>query len=102
MVAALHEAARAVGGQFVRDWLPNPATYYAAELKLSGRGPWRDALCCFHNDTRPSLRVNVSTGGFRCMACGAHGGDILAFHMQRHGLPFVDAAKALGAWEGGE
>jgi hypothetical protein len=33
------------------------------------------------------------------MACCAKGGDVLAFHMQRYGLSFIDAAKALGAWE---
>jgi len=32
------------------------------------------------------------------MNCGASGGDVLAFHMQVHGLEFVQAAKALGAW----
>ena len=35
------------------------------------------------------------------MTCGAKGGDVLAFHMQRHGLRFIEAARALGAWEGG-
>jgi len=33
------------------------------------------------------------------MACGAKGGDILAFHMERYGFNFVEAVKALGAWE---
>jgi len=67
---------------------------------LTGRGEWRDALCPFHNDTRPSLRLRTDTGAFRCMVCGAHGGDVLAFHMQWYGLRFIEAAKALGAWEG--
>lgn len=85
---------------FNRRLLPKPGDYYAAEgVKLLGRGAWRDALCPFHPDTSPSLRVRIETGAFRCMACGARGGDVLAFHMQRHELRFVDAAKALGAWE---
>jgi hypothetical protein len=47
----------------------------------------------------PSLRKRIETGAFYCMVCGAHGGDVLAFHMQRHGrLRFIDAARALGAW----
>jgi len=33
------------------------------------------------------------------MACGAHGGDVLAFHRQLHGMSFVQAARDLGAWE---
>jgi hypothetical protein len=32
------------------------------------------------------------------MACNAHGGDVLAFHQQLHGLDFAAAARALGAW----
>jgi len=32
------------------------------------------------------------------MVCGARGGDVLAFHMHKHGLHFVDACKQLGAW----
>jgi DNA primase len=88
--------------QFVFDCrlLPTPVDYYVGEgVKLLGHGVWRDALCPFHQDTSPSLRVRIETGAFRCMACGARGGDVLAFHMQRHELRFVDAAKSLGAWE---
>ena len=85
---------------FKRDRLPNPADYYRDQgLKLIGAGKWKSAVCCFHADKHPSLRVQLDSGGFRCMACGAHGGDVLAFHMQRHGLRFIEAAKALGAWE---
>lgn len=85
---------------FRRDLLPSPANYYQTQgLKLTGRGEWRNAVCPFHQDTRPSLRVRIDSGGFCCMVCGAHGGDVLAFHMQRHGLRFIEAAKALGAWE---
>jgi hypothetical protein len=87
---------------FRHDRLPNPADYFQGqELKLSGRGEWRSAICPFHNDTHPSLRLRLDTGAFRCMVCGAHGGDVLAFHMQRYGLSFIDAVKALGAWEYG-
>jgi hypothetical protein len=32
------------------------------------------------------------------MVCGAHGGDVLAFHQHKHGLNFIDACKQLGAW----
>ena len=84
---------------FNRRLLPKPADYYAGEgVCLRGRGAWRDALCPFHPDTNPSLRVHIETGAFRCMVCGARGGDVLAFHMKRHGLRFSEAAKSLGAW----
>ncbi len=85
---------------FNREHLPHASSFYANEgIKLLGRGGWRNALCPFHPDTKPSLRVFFETGAFRCMVCGARGGDVLAFHMLRHGLRFIDAAKALGAWE---
>ena len=85
---------------FNRTRLPRPADFYAGEgVRLHGTGGWRDALCPFHKDTKPSLRVSVEAGAFRCMVCGAHGGDVLAYYMQRHGVRFVEAAKALGAWE---
>jgi DNA primase len=86
---------------FVRDRLPSPAAYFdRIGLKLIGRGAWRSARCCFHDDHRPSLRVNIETGAFRCMACGAHGGDVLDFHRLRTGRDFTSAAAELGAWEG--
>jgi hypothetical protein len=85
---------------FRREWLPNPTEYFQAQgLKPLGAGDWKSALCPFHRDTKPSLRLHMDTGRFRCMACGAHGGDVLTFHMQRYGLGFIDAARALGAWE---
>lgn len=85
---------------FCRNRLPSPVEYYNQQgLKLTGGGEWKSVVCPFHDDTRPSLRVRPDTGAFRCMACGAHGGDVLAFHMLRHGLRFIEAAKVLGAWE---
>ncbi|MGH8584787.1 MAG: CHC2 zinc finger domain-containing protein [Gammaproteobacteria bacterium] len=87
---------------FRRDRLPNPAKYFREQdLKLIGGGTWKSAACPFHDDTRPSLRVHMERGAFKCMTCGAKGGDVLAFHMRRHGLSFIDAVKTLGAWEPG-
>jgi DNA primase len=83
----------------LRDRLPSPPTYFdSIGLKLHGRGAWRSALCPFHDDKQPSLRVQYAQGAFRCMACGAHGSDVLAFHRLRTGLGLADAARALGAW----
>jgi DNA primase len=84
---------------FRRELLPMPGNYFEAQgVKLTGGGEWKNAICPFHEDSKPSLRLRLDTGGFRCMACGAHGGDVLSFHMQRHGLTFAQAAKELGAW----
>ena len=87
---------------FDRTRLPDPSAYFEAQgLTLKGKGAWRDAVCPFHDDSLPSLRVRLETGAFKCMACGAHGGDVLAYHMKLHGLTFKAAVVALGAWIGG-
>ena len=91
-------------GRLDRSRLPRGeeevAEYYRTQgTVLKGRGEWRDALCPFHGDTHPSLRVNVRTGAFRCMACGVNGRDCLAFHMTLHRMAFKDAARDLNAWE---
>jgi hypothetical protein len=66
--------------------------------RTSGRGKWLTGECPFHGGS-DSLRVNTETNGWCCMACGAKGGDALAYVMQLDGLGFVDAAKQLGCWE---
>ena len=85
-------------GEFLKDHLPDPVTYFEAEgLKLTGRGKWRTTACNFHSGS-DSMRINTATGAWVCMACNAKGGDVLAYHRAEHGLDFISAAKALGAW----
>lgn len=85
---------------FVRESVPDWTAYADREgLTLIGRGRWRTVLCEFHEDSSPSLRVNTESGGWCCMSCGAKGGDTLAHYMQRSGLSFNAAARALGAWQ---
>lgn len=85
---------------FDRMALPDPGTYYSgAGLRVNGpRGAkWKTTQCVFHGGS-DSMRVNVTTGAFKCMNCGVGGGDVLSYHCQAHGLEFVEAAKALHAW----
>jgi hypothetical protein len=85
---------------FNRERLPDPTTYYKAQgLALMGshHAAWRTTRCHFHGGS-DSMRIKVTTGAFRCMACEARGGDLLAYHMAIHGVDFVEAAKAVGAW----
>lgn len=84
-----------------RSLLPTPLDYYTGinGMRLLGTGEWCTALCPFHDDKAPSLRINTRSGGYKCMLCEAKGGDVLAFHMARHSLPFIEACKSLGAWE---
>lgn len=77
---------------FYRHELP------AAPLKKHG---WNDGgLCPFHSDNKPgSFRVNLTTGAYKCFACGAAGGDVIAFAMGLYGLEFVEAlAKLADDW----
>jgi DNA primase len=85
-------------GEFIKDRLPEPAAYFESQgLRLNGRGKWRTTRCDFHGGS-DSLRINTDSGGWCCMSCGAHGSDVLAFHMQTYGLEFVEAARKLGAY----
>lgn len=85
-------------GEFIRDQLPDTTTYFEGEgLTLRGPGKWKTTRCEFHGGS-DSMRVNTTSGGWVCMACGEKGGDVLAYAMRRHGLEFVDAARALGAY----
>ena len=78
--------------------LPDTIGFFDLEgVQLNGPGRWKTGPCHFH-DGSDSLRVNVDSGGWVCMACGTKGGDVLAYTMQRHGLGFVEAARALGAY----
>lgn len=83
---------------FDRSLLPDSLAYFEGQdLRLTGRGNWRTTECRFHGGS-DSMRVNVATGAWVCMSCGAKGGDVLAYHMQAHGLEFVDSCKQLRAW----
>jgi hypothetical protein len=87
---------------FDREKLPDPISYYASQELIfqgSSTAPWRTTECRFHGGS-DSMRIKVATGAFACMACGAHGGDVLAYHRAAHGLSFVEAAKQLKAWAG--
>jgi hypothetical protein len=86
---------------FVRNSLPSPADYYRTYFPYLPSTPtrdWMNVSCCFHEDKNPSLSINFRSGGFHCFACGAKGGDIVGFHMQRYGMSFVETVTFFGAW----
>ncbi len=57
-----------------------PEYFRTHQIKLIDGGEWRSALCPFHTNTKPSLRVRIENRAFRCLTCDAKEGDILAFH----------------------
>jgi hypothetical protein len=86
--------------EFDRNRLPTVAGYYQpifGDLRFNASG-WAQVHCVFHEDGTASLSIHRERGAFRCFACGARGGDILAFEMLRSGADFKSAARALGAW----
>jgi CHC2 zinc finger len=85
---------------FDRARLPTVANYYHpifGSLRFNASG-WTQVRCLFHEDRHASLSIHCERGAFRCFACGAHGGDVLAFEMLRSGRSFKSAARTLGAW----
>jgi DNA primase len=78
-----------------------PGDFYRNELPgvVFKKHGWNDGgLCPFHNDNKTgSFRVNLATGAYKCFACGAAGGDVIAFVMAAHGLSFADALGKLAA-----
>jgi hypothetical protein len=93
-------------GQFKKASLPMPVAVLA-RIGISPKGAnsagyWQ-VRCPFHKggeEKNSSLSMHQVNGNFRCFACGAHGGDVLAFWMQHTGQSFKQAAQDLGAWEG--
>jgi DNA primase len=83
--------------------LPSPVNYFTSQgINLKGKGLWVSAICPFHDDTTPSLRIHREKGAFKCMVCGVCGGDVIAFQMLRYDQNFIEACKALGVWVGGQ
>jgi putative DNA primase/helicase len=83
---------------FDRARLPDIVHYLEDQgLTLIGQGQWKTTACTLHGGS-DSMRVNTASGGWVCMACGAKGGDALAYHMQATEQDFTAAAKDLGAW----
>jgi len=85
---------------FDRNRLPMVTNYYQPVFgnpRFNASG-WAQVRCVFHEDGHASLSIHRERGAFRCFACGARGGDVLAFEMLRSGADFKSAARALGAW----
>ena len=88
-------------GELDRESLPSPVAYLATHglLRERVRGEWAQVICPVHKggeEKTPSMGVSLVDGHFRCHACGAKGGDVIALHRLRTGLGFRDAVFDLG------
>lgn len=52
-------------------------------------------ICPFHDDTTPSLSIDLATGNFYCFGC-SQGGSIFDFYMKLHNCSFKEALLELG------
>lgn len=63
---------------------------------ITKRGANYEAICPFHSDTKPSLKINDNKGVYKCFACGA-AGDSIKFVQDYKNLDFVEAIKDIAA-----
>ena len=84
-----------------RQSLPTPLQYLTERglLKRKPKARWAAICCPAHKDgaeKNPSLIVNTIDGHFKCMACGASGGDVIALHRLITDAGFLVAVRDLG------
>lgn len=84
-------------GTLNRDAIPG-RDEYARRFNITFRGRGTNVMgpcgICGSSDAG-SFHID---GRWHCFSCEASGGDMLSYHMQAHGLEFVDAARQLLAW----
>ncbi len=89
---------------FRRELLPPARLFYEqqfGQLRRPDRRGWAQCRCPFHESKTKSrsLQLNLATGGFFCFSCGAKGGDLIAFVMQRDQVGFKTACRMLNCWD---
>ena len=62
------------------------------DLRREGRN--FSALCPWHDDSKPSLKVNPERQSWKCFVCDV-GGDAFSFVMKRENIEFRDALELL-------
>lgn len=74
--------------------MPMVAAHYGIQVSKKGF-----ALCPFHQDRRPSMRIYsgyLNNDGFHCFSCG-EGGSIVKFIMEYENLSYEEAIRHLAA-----
>ena len=66
----------------------------AAGVVLHGKGPVRQGVCPFHNESEGSFTVYADTEKFWCFGCGARG-DVLDFVGRMEGLTLPEVIRRL-------
>jgi hypothetical protein len=63
------------------------------EIQYSHRFGWQNILCPFVPENVPSCRISLDEGGYKCMSCGAVGGDSIDFIRAKEHMDFVAAKE---------
>ena len=80
--------------------IPSLVQELLPELHSVGNGGNQALVCCvYHEDSNPSMSVQLSTGLHQCRACSAKGGPV-DLVMKVKGLDFPDALQWLADREG--
>ena len=53
------------------------------DIALFGKGDQKTALCCFHQEDSPSLKINVAKKLFNCFGCNKHRPDFIYSSLER-------------------
>src|SRR5262245_14576752 len=70
-------------------------------VQLKKAGTTYKGLCPLHGEKTPSFTVTPARESWKCFGCGL-GGDVFSFVMQRDGVSFPEALRALAAKAGVE
>jgi hypothetical protein len=76
----------------------DPWAFYGTWFELADGKPQQNVLCCFHDDTSPSLSLDLDHGRFHCKSsrCPAgDGGGMFEFWMLEAGVNFPTACAQL-------
>jgi len=66
-------------------------------IETEGNGDEQSALCPFHDERKPSFKVNLVKNVFNCFGCGAHG-NVLEFVAKMEECELREAAKKLASY----
>ena len=66
--------------------------YYGIETE--GRGDEQSALCPFHDERKPSFKVNLDKKAFNCFGCGVHGNVLEFVQQMSSSIPSIHTCKS--------
>ncbi len=75
------------------------STVIANYIPINKHGINYEAICPFHADTKPSLKINDQKGIFKCFACEA-AGDSISFVSKYKHIDFKEAVKEIANFLG--